>query len=297
MVDKKNLLIVDNTSSMTSPWKTDLRNYFNLIEVVGGFEALSKLKANNISCVLVNLSIQSFNGLDVVIKLRGTNKQIPMIVLAEKNDVRYIKDATQYGIHGYFLQPVNGQDLLNNVAKFTQVNLTMMANQQAQTAVSPPAAVPPPQPGNPAQQPSDVQEAPVAADSNGEVDINALYYEGQSSLLNQDLDKAMGFFDKIFHAKRVKDSERKYWEESIYQLGRCLIKRNKYSEAVEKMKLFMQRAPNSDLYKQAYFMVAECYENTNQAGKAMAIYKKLVDMPPFDSVTTKSRKKIKALHK
>jgi len=57
----------------------------------------------------------------------------------------------------------------------------------------------------------------------------------------------------------------------------------------------MQRAPNSDLYKQAYFLVGESYENMNNVSKALSIYKELINMPPFDSITTKARKKTKAL--
>ena len=134
-----------------------------------------------------------------------------------------------------------------------------------------------------------------ASCENGEVDINALYYEGQSSLLNENVEKAIEVFSKIYGAKRVKDSERKYWEESIFQLGRCLFKKNQIQDTIEKMNLFMQRAPNSDLYKQAYFMVGECYEKMNNINKAVQIFKKLIDMPPFDSISTKARKKAKFL--
>ena len=277
MVEKKNLLIADNTTTLVSPWKKNLKTYFNCIEVVGAFEAATKLKSMEIACAIINLSIQSFNGLDVVIKIRDKNRKLPIIVIAEKNDLRFVKNASQFGIHGYFLFPFESEGLFNEVTQITGVSIAQMTNEMEIEKTK--------------KEETKEKRHPVSGDNN----IPGLYYEGQSSLLHEDVEKAMEIFNRIFSTKTVKDTARKYWEESIFQLGRCLLKKSKYDDAIEKFNLFMQRAPNSDLYKQAYYLVGESYEKMNNISKALTVFKKLIDMPPFDSISTKARKKAKSL--
>lgn len=279
MVDKKNLLIVDNTTTLRSPWKKDLKTYFNCTEVVGGFEALLKLKSMDIACIIVNFSIKTFNGFDVVLKIRDKNKYIPIIVLADKSDLRFVKNASQYGIHGYFLFPFEGEKLFDSIVKITGVSIAQMINEMG------------------AEEAKDELKKTEKVVRTEESNIPALYYEGQSFLLHENIDKAIESFNQIYNAKKVKDSCRRYWEESIFQLGRCLIKKDHFQDAIEKLNLFLQRAPNSDLYKQAYFLVGECYEKTNDINRAVSIFKKLIDMPPFDSISTKARKRIKSLQR
>jgi len=209
MIDKKNLIIADNSTSLVSPWKADLKTYFNLIEVVGAFEALTKLKSMDIACAVVNLSIQTFNGLDVVIKLRDRDKKLPIFVLANKTDIRFVKNASQYGIHGYLLFPVDGSKLIEEIAKLTGVSIAQMLNEMETEKLR--------------QKEEKAQKE--AVDASKDNNISALYYEGQSSLLHEDIDKAMDIFNRIFNTKSVKDTARKYWEEAIFQLGRCLMKK------------------------------------------------------------------------
>ncbi len=279
MVEKKNLLIIDNTTALISPWKNNLKAYFKCIEVVGGFEAQSKLKAMDIACLIVNLSLQSCNGLDVVMKIRQKNKQIPIVVIAEKSDLRFVRNASQFGINGYFLFPFDGGRLLDAVVKATGVSIAQIMNELEAEE----------------EKKGFEKEEKLKSQDNG--DIPSLYYEGQSFLLHEDIDKAIEVFNQIFNTKMVKDTCRRYWEESIFQLGRCLIKKEEFQDAIEKLNLFMQRAPNSDLNKQASFLVGECYENMKNIDKALSIYRKLIDMPPFDSISTKARKRVKALQK
>jgi len=280
MVEKKNLLIVDNTTTLVSPWKMDLKKYFNCLEVVGGFEAHAKLRNNEISCIIVNVTIQSFNGLDVVVKIREKYKSIPIIVIADKSDLRFVKNAAQFGIHGYFLFPVNAEELFNTVLRLTGVSIAQLHNEMEIEK---------------AQQEMKRMEMEKNKENKVEVDIPKLYYEGQSFLLHENIEKAIEVFEQILNVKKVKDTWRRFWEESIFQLGRCLIKQEKYKEAIDKMNLFMQRAPNSDFYKQAYFLVGECYEKMKNIEKAVSIYKKLINMPPFDSISTQARKRVKTL--
>ncbi len=282
MIEKKNILIVDNTTSFVSPWKTDIKRYFNLVEVIGGFEALTKLKSNNIIATIVNLSLRSFNGMDVVIKIREKYKSLPIIVIAEKTDMHYVKSVTSYGIHGYFLSPIDSGQLIMMLTKISGISIAQFENELAVERV-------------------EIEQKKTRADQNGEgmsgEDIPALYYQGQSCLLQGNIDGAIDIFNKIATTKKMKDTWRRYVEDSLFQMGRCYIKKNEFKEAIEKFNQFIAKAPNSELNKQALFLIGECFEKMNDMTKAIMFFKKVVSMPPMDSITSQARKRLSSLEK
>jgi DNA-binding NarL/FixJ family response regulator len=275
-MEKKNLLVLDNTTSIVSPWKGELRKYFNLIEAVGGFEALAKLRENKFSVAIINLSIRSFDGIDALKKIREKEPQLPIVVIADKSDIKFVKDAARYGIHGYFFIPVETSDILALILKITNTDLSSVIQQAEKNG----------------QEKLDKQSE---ENSKKEIDVVSLYYEAQGYFARGEIDKAIKIFNDIINIKHIKDTWRKYIEESIFHLARCYIKLNNIQKAIELLNIFIQRAPNSEYNKTAYFVLAECYESINETSKAIEIYKKLMNMPPFDAISTRARKKLKAL--
>lgn len=276
-MEKKNILVLDTTTSLVSPWKAEIRKYFNLIEAVGGFEALAKLKSDEYVLAIINLSIRTFDGLDAVRKIREKYPQLPIIVLADKSDVRFIKNAAMFGIHGYFFLPVEVSDLLSLVQKLSGVNLIEVAEALA-------------------REKKEKEEQKEAKEKENELeDVPSMYYEGQSYLARGEIQEAIQVFNQILNVKRLKDTWRRYMEDSYFQMGRCYIKLGDYKKAIELFSQFIQKAPTSQYNKTAYFLTAECYEKLNDTPKAINIYKKLVNMPPFDSISTQARKKLKKL--
>ncbi|MBN1898974.1 MAG: tetratricopeptide repeat protein [Spirochaetes bacterium] len=274
-MDKINILTLDNTTALVSPWKADLRRYFNLVEAVGGFEALSKLKQAEYALVIINISLRSFDGSDAVIRIRQKHPQLPIVVLADKADVRFVKNVAVHGIHGYLFLPVNTTQLLSMVSKLTHSDIAEIADTLM-------------------QEEREIQKKKEEKNQSEDLeDIPALYYEGQSHLARGEIQQAMDIFNKVINTKRFKDTWRRYIEDSLFQLGRCYIKTNDHNKAIEIFNQFIQKAPTSDFNKAAHFLTAECYEQLNETARAIAIYKKLVNMPPFDSVSTKARKKLK----
>lgn len=279
MVERKNILVADNTTSLVSPWKNEIKRYFNMVEVIGGFEALTRLKSENFSAVIINLSLRTFNGADIVIKVREKYKNLPIIVVAEKTDMHYVKNVSNYGIYGYFLNPVDSTQLISMLIKITGVSLAQLENELAVEKAQ-----------------SDQKKPKDQADEcNGNEDIPALYYQGQSFLLQGNVDGAIDIYNKINCMKKMKDTWRKYVEESLFQLARCYMKKNQFREAMDKFNQFIQKAPNSELYKQTHFLLAECYEHLNDLGKAVSLYKKVAVMMPNDSLSSQARKKLKSL--
>jgi len=274
-MEKLNILVLDNTTSLISPWKGELKKYFNLVEAVGGFEAVAKLKQQEFILVILNLSIRSFDGTEALIKIRKIKPEIPVIVIADKTDARFIKNAANYGINGYFFLPIEVTEFLTMIEKVTKLNLMDIANNVM------------------TEEKVKEQQKMEKEQENDLEDVPSIYYEGQSYLARGETDKAMEVFNKILNVKRVKDTWRRFIEESYFQLGRCYIKKNDYKKAIDLFSQFIQKAPTNQYNKTAYFLTADCYENLNDTSKAISIYKKLVNMPPFDAVSTQARKKLK----
>ncbi len=274
-MEKLNILVLDNTTSLISPWKGELKKYFNLVEAVGGFEAVAKLKQQEFILVILNLSIRSFDGTEALIKIRKIKPEIPVIVIADKTDARFIKNAANYGINGYFFLPIEVTEFLTMIEKVTKLNLMDIANNVM------------------TEEKVKEQQKMEKEQENDLEDVPSIYYEGQSYLARGETDKAMDVFNKILNVKRVKDTWRRFIEESYFQLGRCYIKKNDYKKAIDLFSQFIQKAPTNQYNKTAYFLTADCYENLNDTSKAISIYKKLVNMPPFDAVSTQARKKLK----
>ncbi|MDD5066153.1 MAG: tetratricopeptide repeat protein [bacterium] len=281
MIEKKHILVADNTTSLVSPWKNEIKKYFNMVEVVGGFEALTKLKSDEYSAVIINLSLRTFNGMDVVIKIREKYKKMPIIVVAEKTDMNYVKNVSNYGIYGYFLNPVDTPQMIAMLTKITGISLAQLENEMAVEK---------------AQGEQKRARGPDQMDdASGSEDVPTLYYQGQSFLLQGNVDGAMDVFNKISNMKKLKDTWRRYNEDALFQLARCQMKKNQYKDAMEKFNQFIQKAPSSELYKQAHFSVGECLEHLGDMNKALLMYKKVANMSPMDSLTSQARKKIKAI--
>ncbi len=81
------ILVVDDSTSIVSPWKGEVSRFARLVDVVGWFEAQSRLRENpDICVVVVNLSLKHINGLEAVEKIRQKNTQIPIFVLARMEE-------------------------------------------------------------------------------------------------------------------------------------------------------------------------------------------------------------------
>lgn len=263
------ILSVDDTTSIVSPWKNLLADYATLINVVGGFEATAKLRDNvEIKLVIVNLSLGHINGLESIEKIRKVNPKIPIVVLAKKEDAKLVKEATNYSIHGFEWIPFKPEAFLEKIKKIIPLTKTQTQASNSQASET-------------------ITETPQ--------DIKQLYYEGQSALLNNDLDKAIEIFTKISQEKKLKDSYLKYVNEAFFQLGRCWLNKGNPPKSIETFSAFLSRTSDSLLTRKALFSIGDAYEALNKPDKAVNFYKKVISLEEFDSLSSQARKKIKKL--
>lgn len=265
------ILVIDDTTSIVSPWKAALGMEYKLISCVGWFEAQARFRENvDIMIVIINLSLQYINGLDAVAKIRSKNMGIPIIILAKAEDAKLVQSAKTYNIQEVESIPVDINFMLHKVHKYAPIT-------PAETD-SPPASQ------------SDTKTA--TRDSLNDDDVKGKYYSAQSLMANSDYDGAIKVYDEIINEKKLKDTHLKYLEEAIFQTGRCYMKKTDYSKAVEAFKMFIVRAPKSMLTRQALFHIGQSYEEIADTAKAINFYSKIISLNNTDSLATQTRKQL-----
>lgn len=267
------ILMVDDTTSLVSPWKAELAKVAKTVQVVGGIEALARLRENpSVRLALVNLSLKRVNGLDAIAKIREKHPQLPILVLADPADRQAVQQAVAYNIQGALPLPVNTAQLMEKIRRFLP-------------------AQPAPAGPEPAPQPQRDDTTPSEPLSG----IKEKYYEAQSAFANGDLDTAVRLFLEITAEKQLKDSLLKYVEESYYHAGRCYIKKGDYDSAIDILKQFLTKAPKSLLTREALFQLGAAYEMKGDKTKAINFYTKVISLGGTDSLASQARKQIKKL--
>ena len=109
----KTILIAEDNESNYILLKCMLRKNYNLIRATNGIEAINIFNSQKPDIILMDIRMPLMNGLDATLKIRETNKNIPIIALtahAFDEDKRLAFDA---GCNDFLTKPVN----LNNLNK------------------------------------------------------------------------------------------------------------------------------------------------------------------------------------
>jgi CRP-like cAMP-binding protein len=105
--------------------------------------------------------------------------------------------------------------------------------------------------------------------------------------------EALGIYDELALSGELAEDED---QSRVYlEIGRCHLRLGHQKEAVEKLGIVMKRFPDSKNARQAYYEVGGLFEAAKQKDKALAYYKKVMAMPPRDSLTEQAAAKVKQL--
>jgi len=263
---------MDTSSSFTSPWKKDLNTHYDVTEIIGGFEAVTKLRNEVFNLIIVNISIARINGVDAIRKIRDKYKDIPIIVLFDRKDLLNIKQAKAYGISTAIQYPVTSKAILNSISKYISVSLKE-------------------------QEPNDIEDQDSnIKKSENYVNIENQYYEGLSAIAANQIEKAINIYTSLINLTNIKQEKwLKYIEESRFQLGQCYARLKDFMQSNKYYLDFITRFPNHNSIKEAHLYVADNYTALKDYSKASFYYKKVINMRPFDSLSTQARKLLKKI--
>lgn len=108
--------------------------------------------------------------------------------------------------------------------------------------------------------------------------------------------QALEVYDKIIGSEDLAtDEEKKIYEKSHFEIGRCQMKLGKSREAMAAFGNVIKNYPKSENYKGALFCVGQIFESAKQKDKAMAYYSKAASTPPNDQVSKQAAARLKQL--
>ncbi|MBN1696703.1 MAG: tetratricopeptide repeat protein [Spirochaetales bacterium] len=271
---KPKILVMDTSTSFTSPWKKELGDKFEITEVIGGFEAVTKLKKIPFSLVIVNISINHLNGVDAIRKIRDKFKTIPIVVLYDAKDSLNLKQTRMYGIQEALPLPATTYGLLGKIMHHVKKEDVPKGGE--------------PTTGDPAD----------SGKREDFVDVEALFYEALSATAANQIEKAIGIYHSLLNLTNIK-RERwlKYIEESMFHLGQCYARLKDYKNSNRHYHNFITRAPYHNCVKEALLYLGKNHEALHDFAKASYYYKKVINMKPFDSFSTQARKQLKKIMK
>ncbi len=121
MVDKKkNYLIITAIPRLGQTYEglaLEQNDDYLLVRAKDSEELTQKILSNRADLVLVEHSLPGLNLLDIVIKVRSSDPDVPILVVNDQDDRMLDKQIWSYGIDDCFRTPVSGIELNHRVAR------------------------------------------------------------------------------------------------------------------------------------------------------------------------------------
>jgi tetratricopeptide (TPR) repeat protein len=128
------------------------------------------------------------------------------------------------------------------------------------------------------------------------VEISKKYFDGLSMFSQEKFEDAIRLFDEVLAEKTLtSDADIKFLEKSAFEKGRCLMKLERFPDAITELTNLVKKYQKSDNIKEALFLIGDCYEKTNNPQKAVNFYQKVIGMPPRESINNKAKQKLESL--
>ncbi|MDA3958163.1 response regulator [Oceanispirochaeta sp.] len=122
-MDKKRLLIVDDTLPNLQLLGNILKDLYSLSFASGGQEALDMLEKSNPDMILLDIMMPSIDGFEVCRRIRKNpvTKSIPIIFLSAKNDKESVVKGMSLGAQDYLVKPFSSEDVLSRIRNQFQI--------------------------------------------------------------------------------------------------------------------------------------------------------------------------------
>ena len=113
----KVLYVEDNQDARESTLGL-LDNIFNNIATaINGEDGLDKFQKDNFDLILSDINMPKMNGIEMIIKIREINKDIPILILSAYNESGYFIETIRQGVEGYLLKPIDLNQFITAINK------------------------------------------------------------------------------------------------------------------------------------------------------------------------------------
>ncbi len=126
---------------------------------------------------------------------------------------------------------------------------------------------------------SDSEDSGLSDESSEE------YYEGYSLFSQGKYSEAIKIYRKVLSSGDMGE----FAEKAQYDIARALLKSNQPDNAIEELKEFLVSYADSKLMKDVYYLLGSSYLITKQNDKGIKFLKKVLTMPPNDTISKKTQ--------
>ena len=93
----------------------------DIVEAANGQEAIDKYKQTPVDLILTDWDMPEKSGLDVVVEIRATGSNVPIIMVTTEAQKGRVIAAIQAGVNDYLTKPFEADDLRAKLDKFVAV--------------------------------------------------------------------------------------------------------------------------------------------------------------------------------
>lgn len=108
------VLFIEDEKAIRDNYVSYLKKHFkNVYEAEDGEVAYKIYKEKRPELLIVDINIPKLNGLDLLRKIRVTDRETKAIMLTAHADVKYLLQATELNLTKYLVKPITRQELKN----------------------------------------------------------------------------------------------------------------------------------------------------------------------------------------
>ena len=115
----KKVLIVDDSASVRQQVALALKQAgFDVMEAVDGLDGVNKIGATpDLAAVICDVNMPRMNGLELVEKVQGTGKPLPIVMLTTEGQPELMQRARKAGAKGWIIKPFKADLLVATIKK------------------------------------------------------------------------------------------------------------------------------------------------------------------------------------
>jgi len=106
------VLFIEDEKAIRANYVSYLKKHFkNVYEAEDGESAYEIYKSKRPELLIVDINIPKLNGLDLLKRIRETDRETRAIMLTAHADVKYLLEATELNLSKYLVKPITRQEL------------------------------------------------------------------------------------------------------------------------------------------------------------------------------------------
>lgn len=112
------ILIVEDEKRLAQLLKEAISDsFFKVIIAKDGIEGIKKYKSFKPDIIITDIMMPQLDGLDMTIKIKEIDSNIPIIVLSAHSEKEKLLKAIDVGINKYFIKPFDPDELIEHIKK------------------------------------------------------------------------------------------------------------------------------------------------------------------------------------